>query len=353
MFLFWGISYFIEPLILAVVLALFVGLAPVLSKTPKGEKQLKLFMALTVIGYAAVLYAGYALLVNYAGYVPSLMAFALIFTAFGLVQYLIAPWLINFMYGARPAEEVAPWLKESVDRLALKAGFRKPPKAMVADVNIPNAFAYGNFLTGKYIAVTRGLLESMPREEVEAVIGHELGHHKHKDIWVILALSLAPMFIYYLGRMLMEWGFWSGAMERDRENSSMGLFFAGIILVAVAMILNFIILQFNRLREYYADLHGARVRGKREMQRALARIHVEMEKLKSNPLLKKELSEFTESPAKMLFIYAFVNTFADPYYDIDVLVEKLKREDGSSFLEIFMSHPPIPKRLRFLDTIEE
>jgi heat shock protein HtpX len=306
-------------------------------------------MMLTLLGYAAVLYAGYSLLVAYAGFSPSLFAFALFFTGLAFLQYLISPWLINWMYGAKPD----PRLQSIVNELAEKAGFKKPPKAMLARVNIPNAFAYGNFLTGKYVAVTEGLLNSMPREELEAVIGHELGHHKHKDVWIILALSLAPMFIYYFGRMLMEWGFWSGATERDRENSSMGLFFAGIVLVAVAMILNFVILQFNRLREYYADLHGARVKGKREMQRALARIHAEVERLKTNPMLQRELQEFKESPAKMLFIYAFVNTFADPYYDIDVLVEKLKREEVSGIMEIFMSHPPIPKRLRFLDTIEE
>jgi len=351
MFLFWGISYLLEPLILATVAALFVGLAPVLNRTPRGEKDLKLFMGLTVLGYALVLYAGYAFVLQQLGYVPSLAMFAAIFTGLGIIQYLISPWIINLLYGAKPAERVAPWLVESVRDLSLRAGFKKPPKVMVASVNIPNAFAYGNFLTGKYIAVTEGLLRSMPQEEVEAVIGHELGHHKHKDIWVILALSLAPMFIYYFGRMLMEWGFWSGMGDREKENSGMLFLLTGAALVAVAMILNFIILQFNRLREYYADLHGAKVKGKREMQRALARLHAEIEGLKRNPMLQRELQEFRESPAKMLFIYAFVNTFADPYYDIDILIEKLKKEETNSIMEIFMSHPPIPKRLRFLDTI--
>jgi heat shock protein HtpX len=298
------------------------------------------------VAYAALLFVAYAFLASTLGVSPSLLTFVAFVMAFAVGQWLIAPWLINMMYRARPAEEVAPWLQEVVDGLARKSGL-KPPKAMVADVNIPNAFAYGNFLTGKYVAVTRGLLERLSRDEVEAVIGHELGHHKHRDVWLILALSLGPMFVYYLGRVLMDWGFISGATSREQRNDSGLMMLVGLVLLTIGIVLNFVLLQFNRLREYYADLHGAKVRGKREMQRALARIHLEFEKIKNDPFLQRELQSFVDSPAKLLFIYAFV----DSYYDIDAIIEQLKNEKVNPIMEIFMSHPPIPKRLRFLDTV--
>ena len=348
MLFFWGISYFIEPLIFAAVLALMVGLAPIMGKVPKGEKGLKAFMGVTLVAYVLLLYAGYLVLANFVGFSATLLGFTVFVLAFAVGQWLIAPWLINLMYRVKPAEREAPWLQEIVNSLAFKAGFKKPPKAVVASVNVPNAFAYGNFLTGKYVAVTEGLLRSLPREEVEAVIGHELGHHKHRDVWLILALSLAPMFIYYLGRVLVDWGFISGTVSRDeRDNSGSLMMIAGLALLAIGIALNFVLLQFNRLREYYADLHGARLKGKRAMQRALAGIHLEFEKIKHNPVLQRELQSFVDSPAKLLFIYAF----AEPFYDLDEVVEQLKREKTNPIMEIFMSHPPIPKRLRFLDTV--
>ncbi|NPA84948.1 MAG: M48 family metalloprotease [Crenarchaeota archaeon] len=345
---FWGVSYFIEPLIFAGVLALVIGLAPVMGKVPRGERGLKAFMAATLAAYVMLLYAGYAVLANFVGFSLTLLGFTLFVMAFALGQWLIAPWLINMMYRVQPAERVAPWVQEAVNELAKKSGFSKPPKAVVARVGVPNAFAYGNFLTGKYVAVTEGLLRSLPREEVEAVIGHEVGHHKHRDVWLVLALSLAPMFIYYIGRVLVDWGFISGTVSREeRGNSGSLMMLAGVALIAIGIALNFVLLQFNRLREYYADLHGARLRGKRAMQRALAGIHLEFQKLKENPVLQRELQSFVDSPAKLLFIYAF----AEPFYDLDDLVEALKRESTNPIMEIFMSHPPIPKRLRFLDTV--
>ncbi|ABU81981.1 zinc metalloprotease HtpX [Ignicoccus hospitalis] len=343
----WGPSFFIEPLLTALVLALMVGLSPIINKVPKGERGLKLFMGLTLLAYVLLLYSGYSLIASTIGFNATLMGFALFVTAFAVIQWLIAPWLINIMYRTKPAEEVEPRLAEMVKALAAKAGFKKPPKALVADVNIPNAFAYGNFLTGKYVAVTRGMLNVATEEELEAVIGHELGHHRHGDVWLILALSLAPMLIYYLGRVLVDWGFFSGATSRDERNEGSALMFVGMALLAIGIALNFVLLQFNRLREYYADLHGAKVSGKRNMQRALARIHLAFESLKSDPALKEEVARFVDSPAKMLFIYAF----AEPFYDIDDIVERLKAERTNPIVELFMSHPPIPKRLRFLDAI--
>jgi heat shock protein HtpX len=85
-----------------------------------------------------------------------------------------------------------------VQRLAAAAGMEKPPKAYVAEIDIPNAFAFGSPLTGPMVAVTRRLAESLPREEVEAVIGHELGHIRHRDVAFMMAVSIIPAIIYYI-----------------------------------------------------------------------------------------------------------------------------------------------------------
>lgn len=73
---------------------------------------------------------------------------------------------------------------------------------MIAEVQLPNAFAYDNFLTDSRIAVTRGLLNTLEIEENEAVMAHEIGHIKHRDMSIKMFASLLPA-IYWIGRVMM------------------------------------------------------------------------------------------------------------------------------------------------------
>ncbi len=330
---------------MGLVMGLVVALAPAFTRTPTGLSGLKLYMGLTVIGYALIVYA----MLKLINLDLTLMGIAVVIAGLAFLQYLISPFIINAFYRAEEVKD--GWLVESVRKLANKANI-KPPKVMVVDSDIPNAFAYGSIVAGRYVAVTRGLLETMPREEIEAVLGHELGHLKHRDVIIIMSLAIVPMIVYYIGRVLLDWG-WLKSLMSDKEDKS-GLYYiaVGAVLLAFAFLLNFVVLQFSRLREYFADAHGAKLKGKRNMQKALARLHVRMNRLMSDPRAVEEVRRFVESPAKMLLIYAF----ADAAYDIDEIVEELKYREERGLIaairEVFSTHPPIPKRIRFLDTIQ-
>ncbi len=340
MFLWFGVGWILAGLVAGLVVAGLAASAPrLVSSHPRSLGSLHLSMTVTAL---ATLLAGVGLLwlvVELLGYSASLLAITAFVVAIGFLQWLISPWIINAIYRVRPAGPELEWLRAEVERLAISSGL-KPPKLVVAEIEAPNAFAYGNPIAGYYVAVTRGLLHLMPREEVVAVIGHELGHIKHRDVQYILALSLLPSIAYFVGRLLMEWGFFGG-FRGERESRSPLIYLAvGAILVAASIILHFLVRHFNRLREYYADAHSALLLGTpRPLQRALARLYIAY---RANHRLVESLRSL--SAAEMLFI-------VNPVVSIDEVVEELKRVETNPVEELFATHPPIPKRLRFLDEL--
>lgn len=262
---------------------------------------------------------------------------------FHLFQWMIGPYIINAVYRVRelkPGEY--PWLHEVVERLSRESGLDKPPKLMLANIEIPNAFAYGSPLTGNMVAVTRGLLASLSREEVEAVVGHELGHLKHRDVIVMMMISIIPAILYYLGYMLYMSG-WFGGYSRDERGNAGLILLIGIGLIVLSFIFNLFVFYMSRLREYYADAHSAGVakNGARNLQRALVKIMLASGRLGRR--IKGKYDQF-----KMFFI-SDPGTGIRAYGDIDKIVEEVKRQKPSLLEELFSTHPHPAKRLRFLD----
>lgn len=360
-----GFMWFYDPVtLLAMTIAYALGflvlqllaakVAPRVAATLSGRMSLYTAMLLTaglIVGGGILAVYGLYSAAASAGYQLPIGAMVAFIAVANLLSYLFAPFMINMAYGARPSPE----LQEIVNEAAARAGV-KPPKAVLVE-GPPNAFAYGNFLAGRYVAVTRSLYEMLPRDELLAVVGHELGHHRHRDVVVIMLLGLVPSILYYLGIWLLRIGLWSGASERrDREGGG-GVYLAalGLLGIVLSFIMQVAVLAFSRLREYYADAHGAQVAGARAMQRALARIHIYYQGTGARELVER-------SSIKALFIYALVEAAASPFYSggwgyrgsgsIDAIVEQLKRAEVDPVQEVLSDHPPIPKRLRFLDTVE-
>ena len=358
--LFWYDPFFFIASIVAYVAGFFVlqffaaKLAPRLAASVSGRLGLHAAMLLTalviVLGGGIAIYAIYAVAAA-QGYSIPLVAVAVMALTLSLLSYLVSPFIINAAYGA----EESPRLQEIVDSVAARAGV-KPPKAVLVD-GPPNAFAYGNFLSGRYVAVTRSLYSLLDRRELEAVIGHELGHHRHRDTVVLLLLGLVPSILYYMGVWLIRAGIIAGYGGRNREEGGGGLVLAalGLASVVLSFVMQVAVLAFSRLREYYADAHGALVAGVRPMQRALAKIHLYYA---SRP---REVEAVERSSVKALFIYALTEAVASPLYrpsrvavwagSIDEAVEALKRAPVDPVKEFLSDHPPIPKRLRFLDNL--
>jgi len=284
------------------------------------------------------------------------LTLAIVVVSFNIIQWLISPYLVGAIYRVRelPKDE-NPQLHQMVNSLSEKSKISKP-KLMLAQIPIPNAFAYGSPLTGNRIAVTKGLLESLNEGEVEAVLGHELGHLKHRDVQVMMVVSFLPALFYYIGFSLMLSG-----MYRGRRDDSGGAALIGIGFMIFSWVLNLFILYLSRLREYFADRHSVSVvdNGAQKLSTGLAKIVKATRKI--NNATKEQKRKPNASAFKALFIadpdrasvdsaeLAAMNAQGDQKLVQEIISQKLTFAD--KLVEALSTHPNIVKRLRALQEL--
>ncbi|MCX8153244.1 MAG: zinc metalloprotease HtpX [Candidatus Bathyarchaeota archaeon] len=279
-----------------------------------------------------------------------LLTLGILVVSFNIIQWLISPYLISAIYRVREIpENENPNLHRIVENLSQKSKISKP-KLMLAQISVPNAFAYGSPLTGNHVAVTTGLLQSLNESEVEAVIGHELGHLKHKDVQIMMAVSFLPALFYYIGYSLMLSSVYRGRREEGGSGALIGIAF-----VAFSWVLNLFILYLSRLREYYADRHSVSVveNGAQKLSTGLAKIVHATRRVGRNQREKQANSAF-----KALFIadpdkanadavvLSAMEVQGDQQLVQQILSKKLTFAD--KLIEAFSTHPNIIKRLRAL-----
>lgn len=167
-----------------------------------------------------------------------------------LIQYLVSPRIVEWgMKVKYVSEKEAPELHSMVADLSSRAGIPKP-KVGIADISIPNAFAFGRWTSDGRVCVTRGIINLLDSNELRAVLGHEISHLKNKDVLTITLLSVIPIVLYRIAWHLM---FFSG--DRRREGGS-ALVLIGLLSFIFYFITNLLILYASRIREYFAD-HGS------------------------------------------------------------------------------------------------
>ncbi len=282
-----------------------------------------------------------------------LVTLGILVVAFNTVQWLLSPYLVNALYHARELSKTEePELHALVEGLSEKSGI-EPPKLMLAQIPIPNAFAYSSPIAGSRVAVTTGLLKTLNTGEVEAVIGHELGHLRHRDVQTMMFVSMLPALLSYIGYSLMF------SMSSRRRAGSGDLGIIGIVFMAFSWVLNLFILYLSRLREYYADRHSASIvpDGPRKLSVALAKIVQTTQNMGKARKGAKNQNAF-----KTLFI-------ADPdHAEIDSadisrlastsgeqkMVEQImshKLTTAERLIEALSTHPNMTKRLKALQEL--
>ena len=284
-------------------------------------------------------------------------ALIVIVVAFNLIQWLIAPYIIDAMYKVKPVTESGnPKLYSMVRNLSRKTKI-KMPKLMIAKIPIPNAFAYGSPITGKKVAVTETLLETLEEEEVEAVIGHELGHLKHRDVQIMMFASVLPAIFFFIGYSLMLSSMFGGGR---RDGNGGAAILIGIACMAIYWILSLFVLGLSRLREYYADRHSVSVvdDGARKLSEALAKIVNYSANIKRRSRQKAGSSSsfrslFIADPERAEKDYQDIAKIsgysADQQLVEGIISRKLSTTD--KILELFSTHPNIVERLKALQKL--
>src|SRR5690625_2219004 len=210
--------------------------------------------------------------VHYAG----ILIMALLFGMGGaVVSLLLSKRLAVASTRARiivqPASEAEQWLVDTVARQAREAGIGTPEVA-VYDAAEPNAFATGASRNNALVAVSTGLLAHMRRNEVEAVLGHEVSHVANGDmVTMTLLQGVLNTMVLLLARVLGQ--FIDRAVFRSERGYGPGYYLSVIVLQLVLGILaSMITMAFSRWREFRADAGGARLAGRNNMIAALQRL---------------------------------------------------------------------------------
>lgn len=207
----------------------------------RGTWKLRLRMILTSILMFTIVYFLILIVGRYLG-IYSWRLYAGISVLIVFLQYWFGPSLVKRSMNVRPLSEAeAPHIHQMVQELADAAGIPKPEIGL-SEINIPNAFAYGRTSRSGHIAITRPILGLLDRDELKAVLGHEMGHIKHNDMAITAAVSVIPMICYYIALSFMFSG-----------DSRDGGIIIGILGYLFYLIGQLLVLFISRTREYYAD----------------------------------------------------------------------------------------------------
>lgn len=198
--------------------------------------------------------------------------------------YAAGDQLVLAASAARPVDEqTAPQLMNVVRELSIAANIPMP-KVYLIDDTAPNAFATGRDPAHASIAVTRGLLEKLDREELQGVIGHELSHIRNYDIRFALLVGVLVGSVALLADMFLRWTWWTGGRRSNRRAGGGGaalLFLIALVLAIVApLAARLVQLAVSRQREYLADAASVELtRNPYGLERALTKIAADREVL--------------------------------------------------------------------------
>ena len=206
---------------------------------------LKLRMWLLLIILFAIVYAVVSW-ISYAAGITNFYFYLILSLAMMFIQYMIGPKLVEWTMRVRYVKrEEYPRLYQMVESLAMRAEI-PVPKIGVAQIALPNAFAFGRGRKDGRVCVTEGILKLLNEEELKAVLGHELTHLKNRDVLTITLLSVIPMIMYRIA-----WQFLFYGRRRDERGGNTAL--VGLAAFIFYFITNLLVLYASRIREYFAD----------------------------------------------------------------------------------------------------
>jgi len=227
-----------------------------------------------------------------------------------------AKWMTKARVISQPANEMERWLLETVAAQSKRA-YIGMPEVAIYDAPEINAFATGMNKNASLVAVSTGLLEKMTRDEIEAVLGHEVAHIANGDmITLALIQGVVNTFVVFLARVI---GYVvDSAINKGRRGPGIGYWVATIVAeIVLGILASTIVMWFSRQREFRADEGGAFLAGRDKMVMALKKLQSAYEPSS----LPKQMQAFGVS-------------------------------GNTSISRLFMSHPPLSERIEALEKIE-
>jgi len=284
--------------------------------------SLRMLLTTSLLGLLYVVFAVVLFEVLNAG----LVLMVVIVGALAFFQYFTSDKLALKAAGARIVErDEAPQLHDMIERLCAMADLQKPRVAII-ESDVPNAFATGRNQKHAAVAVTTGLWSRLEPKEVEGVLAHELSHIANRDVLVMTVASFFAMVAALLTRFGLYSGMFGGfGGNRDNNNNVPVWLIVLLVSVVTYFLSQILILAISRYREFAADRGSALITGAPEhLMSALQKISSEMFRIPQRDLREVEsMNAFFIIPANV----------------------------KGSFKGLFLTHPPLEKRLAALAEI--
>jgi len=247
----------------------------------------------------------------------------LIAVVMAFIQYFFSDKLVLWTTGSRIiADDEFPELHRTVEKLCKEADLPKP-KIAIMQSPVPNAFATGRSPKHAVVACTDSIMRLLSKDELEAVLAHELSHVKNRDI---LTMTLAS-FVAMIASIIMQnflWGALFGG--NNREGGAGAWIIAGIVAAIVWFVANLLMMALSRYREFAADRgSGLITRNPRALISALSKISGRMDAVP--PQAKAQVQG------------------ANAFFIIPAL-------SGNALMELFSTHPTLEKRIANLEKVE-
>jgi len=284
--------------------------------------SLRMLLTTSMLGLLYVFFAIALFYVLNAG----IVLMVVIVGGLAFVQYFTSDKLALRAAGAKVVErDEAPELHDMIERLCAMADLRKPRVAVI-ESDVPNAFATGRNQKHAAVAVTTGLWNRLEPKEVEGVLAHELSHIANRDVLVMTVASFFAMVAALLTRVGLYGGMFGGmGGNRDNNNSVPVWLIVLVVSVVTYFLSQILILAISRYREFAADRGSALITGAPEHLMSA---------------LQKIASGITQIPQQDLRQVEGMNAFF-------IVPTNWRSKAG----ELFMTHPPLEKRLAALAEI--
>jgi heat shock protein HtpX len=274
-------------------------------------------------------------------------------------QYLIGPAMVGWTMRIKwVSEKEEPELHRMVAELAAAAKIPKP-RVGISQLNIPNAFAFGRTRGDGRVCVTNGILRLLSRDELKAVLGHEISHIKHRDMAIITLLSAIPLIMYWIAFSMMFRGMFGGG---NRQGGGGYAALIGLGALILYFITNLLVLYGSRIREYYADQGSVRLGSMpHDMATALYKLSYSNARHKNSEELKRVegvKAFFVNDPSRSwreINELKQIDLDMSGTIDYDELMElrqkQVRLSTGDKMMELFTTHPNMLKRIKHLSTL--
>src|SRR5256885_1144110 len=285
---------------------------------------------------------------------------------FILFEWLISPFIVRWAIRSREpvTPESNPWLHQTVQELTHQAGVPMP-RIWVSQDSWPNAFVFGRTVASSELVVTQALLQQLNQAEIRAVLAHEIGHLRHRDVVIVTLMSAIPLIAYVIARLGFEM-MRSGVRTRGKGGGQavLGITLSAVAPYAVFLSAQLSVAHLSRTREYYADAYsGAATRDPHQLASALTKITYGLSLAPSDSEPTGLRAFMIGDPVKAAVDYDELTEKMNAYdldkdgqidaYELQKAIEVETKSHCRRANALFGTHPPTYKRILMLEEMEE